>query len=117
MRKIIKIDQYNCNLIVILSDKIKEDTNKLLKKDKLSHRIDYEIEGIFLYHDIDKYYLLISQQHLSHNTIAHEVYHAVVRITEDREINDEESQAWLMGYITEQIYKFINKKNVEIKHK
>jgi hypothetical protein len=114
MRKNIKIDQYNCQLIVILSDKIKEDTNKLLKKDKISHRIEYEIEGIFLSHDIDKYYLLLSAQHLSHNTIAHEVYHAVVRITEDREINDEESQAWLMGYIIELIYQFLNKKDVKI---
>lgn len=114
MRQKIKIDQYSCELIVIISDKIKDDTNKLLKKDKLPHRVDYEIEGIFLYHDIDKYYLLLSSQHLSHNTIAHEVYHAVVRITEDREINDEESQAWLMGYITELIYKFIIKRNVQI---
>lgn len=114
MRKRIKIDQYNCELIVILTDKIKEETNRLLKKDKIPNRIEYEIEGIFLSHDIDKYYLLLSLQHLSHNTIAHEVYHAVVRITEDRDINDEESQAWLMGYIVEQIYKFLNTKNVQI---
>jgi hypothetical protein len=114
MRKKIKIDQYNCQLIVILTDKIKEDTNKIFKSDKINHRIDYEIEGIFLSHDLDKYYLLLSSQHLSHNTIAHEVYHAVVRITEDRDINDEESQAWLMGYIIELVYQFLNKKNVQI---
>ena len=115
MRKCIKIDQYNCDLIVAVSDKIKEDTNKILKKYKLTQRIDYEIEGIFLFHDIDKYYLLLSSQHLSHNTIAHEIYHAVVRITEDRDISDEEAQAWLMGYITEMVYQFLNKKDVKIK--
>jgi hypothetical protein len=115
MRKKIKIDQYNCDLIVAVSDKIKEDTNKILKKYKLTQRIDYEIEGIFLFHDIDKYYLLLSSQHLSHNTIAHEIYHAVVRITEDRDISDEEAQAWLMGYITEMVYQFLNKKDVKIK--
>ena len=115
MRKKIKIDQYNCDLIVAVSDKIKDDTNKILKKYKLTQRIDYEIEGIFLFHDIDKYYLLLSSQHLSHNTIAHEVYHAVVRITEDRDISDEEAQAWLMGYITEMVYQFLNKKDVKIK--
>ena len=114
MRKKIKIDQYNCELIVAISDRIKEDTNKILKKYKIPQTIDYEIEGIFLFHDIDKYYLLLSLQHLSHNTIAHEIYHAVVRITEDREIADEEAQAWLMGYITEIVYQFINKKNVKI---
>jgi hypothetical protein len=115
MRKKIKIDQYNCDLIVAVSDKIKEDTNKILKKYKLTQRIDYEIEGIFLFHDIDKYYLLLSSQHLSHNTIAHEIYHAVVRITEDRDISDEEAQAWLMGYLTEMVYQFLNKKDVKIK--
>jgi hypothetical protein len=115
MRKCIKIDQYNCDLIVAVSDKIKDDTNKILKKYKLTQRIDYEIEGIFLFHDIDKYYLLLSSQHLSHNTIAHEIYHAVVRITEDRDISDEEAQAWLMGYITEMVYQFLNKKDVKIK--
>jgi hypothetical protein len=115
MRKKIKIDQYNCDLIVAISDKIKEDTNKILKKYKLTQRIDYEIEGIFLFHDIDKYYLLLSSQHLSHNTIAHEIYHAVVRITEDRDISDEEAQAWLMGYLTEMVYQFLNKKDVKIK--
>lgn len=114
MRKKIKVDQYSCELIVIISDNIKDDTNKILKKAKSKTIIDYEIEGILLFHDIDKYHLLLSSQHLSHNTIAHEIYHAVVRITEDREISDEETQAWLMGYLTEQIYLFLNTKNVKI---
>lgn len=117
MRKRLKIDQYNCELIVIITDKIIDECNKILRRDKSQHRIDYEIEGIFLYHDIDKYYLLLNCAHLTHNTIAHEIYHAVVRITEDREISDEESQAWLMGYITELVYKHIYKNNVQIKLK
>ena len=53
---------------------------------------------------------------MTHNTIAHEIYHVVVRVTEDRDIVDEESQAWLAGLITEKMYKFITLKNMEVKH-
>lgn len=53
-------------------------------------------------------------KYLSHNTIAHEVFHAVMKITEDRDIKDEEAQAWLVGHITGDIYKFLKKKVIEI---
>jgi hypothetical protein len=49
-----------------------------------------------------------------HNTIAHEVFHAVMKITEDRDINDEEAQAWLVGHISGDIYKFLKRKKIEI---
>ena len=116
MRKKIKIEQYSCELILIVTDKIKEDTNKILKDANSKIKVDYEIEGIFLFHDIDKYYLLLSTQHLTHNTISHEVYHAVVRITEDRDISDEETQAWLMGYLIGTIYKYLETKKIKIKY-
>ena len=66
--------------------------------------------------DIDSYYLLLGSQYLTHNTIAHELYHAVVRITEDRDITDEEAQAWLVGHLSGEIYKFLDKKKLVIKH-
>jgi hypothetical protein len=65
---------------------------------------------------ITKYFLLIDSKYLSHNTIAHEIYHAVVGITEDRGITDEEAQSWLCGHITSVMYKFLEKKKFEIKH-
>ena len=66
--------------------------------------------------DIDKYFLLIDLKYLTYNTIAHEIYHAVVRVTEDRGIVDEEAQAWLCGHLTGTIHKFLDKKKLEIKH-
>jgi hypothetical protein len=66
--------------------------------------------------DIAKYYLLLNTKYLSHNTIAHEVFHATVRVTEDRDITDEEAQAWLSGHLTGVIYKFLAKKNIAITH-
>ena len=98
MRKKINLKQYGCSVTFIISENIISDVNKLLKKDNVKHKIDYTIEGIFLYHDIDKYFVVLDKNSLSHNTIAHELYHACVRITEDRDITDEESQAWLIGY-------------------
>jgi hypothetical protein len=38
-----------------------------------------------------------------------------VRITEDRDVVDEETQAWLCGHLTDIVYKFIKQKNLEIK--
>ena len=49
---------------------------------------------------------------LSHNLLAHEIFHLTHMITKDIDINDEESQAWLNGYLTEQVYKILNKKNI-----
>jgi hypothetical protein len=35
-------------------------------------------------------------------------------VTEDRDIVDEESQAWLMGYLAQETYKFIAKNSFKI---
>ena len=116
MRKKLNLKQYGCSVTFIISDNIISDVNKLLKKDNVKHQIDYTIEGIFLYHDIDKYYVVLDKNSISHNTIAHELYHACVRITEDREITDEESQAWVIGYLASNMYKFFDSKKIKIKY-
>jgi len=116
MRKKINLKQYSCDIIFIVTEQIVKETNKILKQNDVKHRVDYEIEGIFLYHDIDKYYVLLDINNLSHNTIAHELYHACVRITEDRCISDEEAQAWLCGYLADNMYKFLDKNKIKIKY-
>jgi len=65
---------------------------------------------------IDSYFLLFHKDFLTHNTIAHELFHAAVRVTEDRDITDEEAQAWLAGHLTGEIYKFFEKKKLNITH-
>jgi len=69
-----------------------------------------------LHSDLSKYFLLIDKKYLSHNTIAHEIFHTVILITEDRGVKDEEAQAWLCGHLTGSIYKFLEKKELKITH-
>ena len=113
----IQLPTYSCQLLFMVTDQLKIESKKIYKKHKLKVDDDEgENEGLFITADIDRYFLLIDLKYLSHNTIAHEIYHAVVRITEDRGISDEEAQAWLCGYITGVVYKYLDKKKIEIKH-
>jgi hypothetical protein len=61
-----------------------------------------------------EYYIVLVEDRLSHNLIAHEIYHLGVKITTDVNIVDEESTAWLIGFLTENIYKVLEKKEFKI---
>lgn len=102
----------------VITDTLSVEYRKIHKKFKLKfdEGDDSENEGVLISPDISKYFLLIDLNYLSHNTIAHEIYHATVRITEERDVVDEEAQAWLCGYLSEAIYKFLSKKQFQIKH-
>lgn len=113
--KKLRLSNYNCNVNITITDELKKRVNALYKRYKTKDEFVGEAEGIMMTIDIDNYFLIFDYQYLTHNTIAHEVYHCVVRITEDREIIDEESQAWLCGYLTEVIYNFINKNEIKMK--
>jgi hypothetical protein len=113
----IKLPTYSCQVTFTVTDQLKTETLRIYKKFQLKEEEDDgENEGIVITPAIDNYFVLIDSKYLSHNTIAHEVYHAVVRVTEDRGIVDEEAQAWLCGHLTTVIYKFLSKKKFEIKH-
>jgi hypothetical protein len=114
----IKLETYSCEVIFIVTDQMKNESEKIYKKYKIKveEEDEGENEGILLTTDISKYILLIDLKYLSHNTIAHETYHAVVRVTEDRGIVDEEAQAWLCGHLSGVIYKFLDNKKLPIKH-
>lgn len=68
--------------------------------------MDGPCEGYCLSFDMSDYYLIIDERHTSINTIAHEVYHLVSSLLEDRDIKDEESGAWLCGMIMDEAVKF-----------
>jgi hypothetical protein len=112
----IKLPTYSCKLIVVVVESVSVAAEKLYKRYKIKDEFGGEAEGALIMPDIDSYYLLLGSQYLTHNTIAHELYHAVVRITEDRDITDEEAQAWLVGHLSGEIYKFLDKKKLVIKH-
>jgi len=112
----IKLPTYSCALVVSVVDNVKEEANRIYKKHKIAEMLDTEAEGALLPISIKKYYLLFQKEFLSYNTIAHEVFHAAIRVTEDRDVKDEEAQAWLTGHVTAEIYKFLEKKDLQIKH-
>jgi hypothetical protein len=112
----IKLETYSCVLVIIITDQIKSECKKIYRKYKMDEGEETEDEGTFITTDITKYFLIIDVKYLSHNTIAHEIYHAVVGITEDRGVTDEEAQSWLCGHITGMTYKFLEKKKLEVKH-
>jgi hypothetical protein len=105
---------YNCNVVITTTDDLRGEVNAIYKKLKSKEVFDSEAEGILLTLDIDNYYVIFDIEYLSHNTIAHELYHTVVKVTEDRDIVDEESQAWLMGYLTQETYKYISKNDFKL---
>lgn len=115
--KLINLPTYSCDLTIIITDQIKAEAKKVYKKYKLEEDDeDEENEGLLIIADGGKYFLLVDTKYLTHNTVAHEIYHATVRITEDRNVVDEEAQAWLCGHITAEMYKFIEKKKLIITH-
>jgi hypothetical protein len=116
LKKTINIDMYGCKLELIVTKDIQAEVCRLLKKAGLPDEFDGGAEGMMLSFIMEYYYLIIDENYLTHNTLAHEIYHAVVRITEDRNITDEETQAWLAGHITEFVYKFIESKKLEVSH-
>jgi hypothetical protein len=110
----VKLDTYHCNVVFIITNDLNHHVNGIYKKLKSKESFNGEAEGILLTLDIDNYYVLFDVCYLSHNTIAHEIYHCVVKVTEDRDIVDEEAQAWLAGYLTEKMYDFVQKKKFSI---
>ena len=112
----IKLETYNSILTFIVSDDLYKENCSIYKKYKINSIIDKEVEGLFISPDMNNHYLLIDSKFLTHNTIAHEIFHSVVHITESRDIVDEEAQCWLAGYITERIYKFLDKNKIKISH-
>jgi hypothetical protein len=112
----IQFTTYGCKLVIAVVDSVKKEVEKLYKKYKIDEEFDDDAEGALVMPDMKTYYLLLGKAFITHNTIAHEVFHASVRITEHRGITDEETQAWMAGHITEILYKFLEKKKLEVKH-
>ena len=112
----VKFPTYGCKLVIVVVDNVKKEVEKLYKKYKILEKFEDEAEGALVMPGMETYYLLLDNSYLTHNTIAHEIFHAAVRITEDRAITDEEAQAWMAGHITESLYKFLDKKKLQVKH-
>ena len=115
MKKVIKLNIYNCKVNFILTNDVSKEIKRISKKHNQNFTLDCEVEGIVFYFDISEYYILINDIYLTHNTIAHEIYHLVIKVTETRDITDEEAQAWLCGKLTQDIYKHLEQNKIIIR--
>lgn len=116
LKTTIKLPTYSCELVVAVVDSVMVEAERLYKKHKILEPFGAEAEGALVMIGTERYYLLLHKDFLSHNTIAHEMFHAAVRVTEDRDVTDEEAQAWLSGHLTGVVYKFLEKKKLQVKH-
>lgn len=113
----IKIPTYNCEVLFIVTSDVQKEAVKIYKKhNALESVFTGGAEGAVFSFDIDKYYYLIAEKYITHNTIAHELHHIVMTVSKDRGIYDEEAQCWTSGHIAQEIYKFLEKKKYKVKH-
>jgi hypothetical protein len=101
----IKIPLYECKVVLIVTSP---------KKKKVSVDV-LDTHGVVFNWGNAEYVIALKEDSLSHNLLAHELFHLTVAITTDIAIDDEESQAWLVGHLTEHAYKILNKKKFVIK--
>lgn len=103
-----KIPMYECTVTIHLEDDLEPLYIKLCQKLKLPYEAG-SMAGAVITAQVDHYHFLLSTQHLNHNTIGHELHHLVINIMKDRGIKEEESSAWLSGYLNDLIYKTLEK--------
>lgn len=112
----LKLPMYSCRVMLVITEKVDREAIRLIKKYNLDIEFEGDAEGSVISPDIDLYYVLIGSKYITHNTIAHELFHAVKNILRDRGIGDEEAGSWLMGHIAEFVYKTLEKKKYQVKH-
>jgi len=110
----IRVPLYECKVILIVTSTMEELQQYVLKKKKANVDV-LDTHGVVFNWGNAEYVVAMKEDSLGHNLIAHEMFHMVMAITHDIAIEDEESQAWLVGYLTEQVYKILNKKKFVIK--
>lgn len=116
----IKLDipiYFGCLIIVFT-----KDVKSVDRKYKLG--LDDNIYPAFVQSNRDKkglsmYWMVFDTKHIDHGIISHEVTHCANWIFFDRKIThdylNDEPYAYLVGWITEKIYKYASKNKVKIK--
>jgi hypothetical protein len=109
IQKKINVNTFSCDVIYMVSDDIYKVESYLHKKyggDKPKE--NDPAEGYTITINSAMYVMVLDYRFMTNNLIGHEIYHVTHRICNDRDIQDEETMAWLNGYLHEEFYKFIN---------
>jgi len=114
LSKVIKIPLYETKVQFIVSPNIVKTVNNIYKHHNINTVWKDAPAGTMIGLGIDKYRIIINEEYLTYNTIIHELLHCVMALTADRQISEEEDRCWLMGYIGQEIFNFLNSKKVEI---
>ncbi len=107
-----------CNVWLVVTDSVglsRAKRERLLGK---SDGLDYS--GLMSYDSKGKFFIFLRMDAVSHDIIAHEVFHATVRMLEhcchavhfDR---DHEPHAYLCGFLTKLVYRDLKRWGVKIK--
>lgn len=108
-----KVAVYDVTVVILVLPNMIDLEKIVLKKTKTSIDTD-RVEGITFAWGNSEYVVAFEQDKLSHNLINHELFHLTKSITEHIDITDEESQAWLMGFLSENVYRVLKKKGFTI---
>lgn len=109
IQKKINVNTYGCDVIFIVSDNIYKVEKFLHAKHGGEYpKEDDPAEGYTVTINAGLYVMVIDYRFMSNNLIGHELYHVTHRIARDRDIDDEETMAWLNGYLHESFYDFIS---------
>jgi hypothetical protein len=112
LQKKIRVSTFGCDVLLMLTDNVYLSEKRIHKKYDTKEVAIEEgtAEGVSISVNFQLYVIILDIDRISHNLIGHEVFHVVSRIAGDREITDEETMAWLMGFMLQEIHNFIDKK-------
>ena len=111
--KKVNVNTYSCHVHFVITDDIHKIENALHKKYGGEKPDCSPAEGCTITVSGSLYVVVLDYKYLSHNLIAHELYHVTHRIADDRDIRDEESRAWICGFLAEQFYIWLNTDKVK----
>ena len=110
-----KITLYNCDIMFYITDNIENKVKQLEKINNIDVYYEGSAGGLSFSADNSLYFIIIRDDYITYSIISHEIYHTVLHIVKDRDINDEESLSYLVGHVSHNIFNYINSKNIVIK--
>ncbi len=111
----IDIPIYFGYLVIIFSDDVKAVSDKF-KLELTKEYVPAYVQKMRDKENVSQYFMVFHTKHIDHTIIAHEVTHCANWIFFDRGINfdylNDEPYAYLVGWITEMVYKYAKKHQV-----